>query len=63
MADRITWRKSSYSGGGDTGGGNCLEAALLSGNRFAVRDSKNPNGGHLDLPRTGLTALLDTLKG
>jgi hypothetical protein len=36
------WRKSSYSGGGN----NCVEVAQITG-ACAVRDSKNPEGGHL----------------
>jgi hypothetical protein len=55
-----TWRRSSFSGSGDTGGGNCVETALLPADRFALRDSKNP-ATTLTLPRTSLTALLDTL--
>ena len=38
------WRKSSYSGSGN----NCVEVAEVAGSR-AVRDSKNPDGGHLIL--------------
>lgn len=52
----FVWRKSSFSGGGGTGGGNCVEAALLPG-CFALRDSKNPHPT-LELPRASLTALL-----
>jgi hypothetical protein len=52
-----TWRRSSFSGSGGTGGGNCVEAALLPG-RFALRDSKAPNTATLDLPRASLAALL-----
>lgn len=54
----LVWRKSSFSGDGGTGGGNCVEAALLPGGRFALRDSKNPDAGVLDLPRTGLAGLV-----
>lgn len=54
----LTWRKSSFSGDGGTGGGNCVEAALLPADRFALRDSKNPVPAMLELPRPGLTALL-----
>lgn len=39
-----TWHKSSYSGGN---GGNCVEVAVLPGNRRAVRDSKDPEGPKL----------------
>jgi hypothetical protein len=35
------WRKSSYSGGNE-GGSNCVEVAG-TGDRVAVRDSKNPS--------------------
>lgn len=35
------WHKSTYSNGS---GGNCVEAATLSGGRRAVRDSQNPDG-------------------
>jgi hypothetical protein len=51
-----TWRKSSFSGDGGTGGGNCVEAALTS-NRFALRDSKNA-AATLNLPRPSMRALL-----
>jgi len=52
----LVWRRSSFSGDGGTGGGNCVEAAVLPG-RFMLRDSKNP-GVTLELPRATLTALL-----
>lgn len=38
----LSWRKSSYSG---SNGGQCIEVAAPG--RVLVRDSKNPNGGHL----------------
>jgi hypothetical protein len=57
----LIWRRSSFSGGGGTGGGNCVEATLLPGQRFALRDSKNPVAT-LTLPHTSLAALLDTLR-
>jgi hypothetical protein len=37
------WFKSSYS----TFNGNCVEAALLPGNDWAIRDSKNKAAGIL----------------
>lgn len=52
------WRRSSFSGSGGTGGGNCVEAALLPADRCALRDSKSVDSGRLELPRTSLTALL-----
>ncbi|WP_460334357.1 DUF397 domain-containing protein [Actinoallomurus acanthiterrae] len=27
---RVEWRKSSFSGGGGTGGGNCVQVATLT---------------------------------
>jgi hypothetical protein len=40
------WRKSSHSGGGN----NCVEVATAGGTAaVAVRDSKNPDGGHLTI--------------
>ena len=38
----LRWRKSSHSGSGN----NCLEFASMEAG-VAVRDSKNPDGGHL----------------
>ncbi|WUH99115.1 DUF397 domain-containing protein [Spirillospora sp. NBC_00431] len=62
MADydlsRAAWRKSSRSG---SSGGDCVEVAML-GDLSAVRDSKNPEGGHLTLERVGWTALLSQIK-
>lgn len=43
---RAVWRKSSYSG---DNGGQCVEIATNPG-WAAVRDSKDPAGGTLDLP-------------
>lgn len=34
----MPWRKSSHSGGSN----QCVEVAVMNGNRVAVRDSKNP---------------------
>jgi hypothetical protein len=38
----LSWHKSSYSG---SNGGQCIEVAASG--RVLVRDSKNPDGGHL----------------
>ncbi len=40
----IEWRKASYS---NTQGGNCVEVARLTDGRWAVRDSKDPEGSKL----------------
>ncbi len=51
------WRKSSYSGGGN----NCVEVAHLPG-AAAVRDSKNPAGGHLVFGAEAWEAFLSAVK-
>ncbi|WP_424188303.1 DUF397 domain-containing protein [Actinokineospora sp. G85] len=56
-----TWRKSSFSGDGGTGGGDCVEAAVLAPDMRGLRDSKNP-AHHLALPTSGLSALLTHLR-
>lgn len=43
------WRKSSHSGSES----NCVELAYPG----AIRDSKNPEGGRLDVPLAGLIAV------
>ena len=40
--ESLDWRKSSFSGNG-----GCVEAAPLPDGLIALRDSKNPQGGHL----------------
>ena len=45
-----TWRKSSFSGGDS----NCVEVAFGAG----VRDSKNPDAGHLALETDAYRALV-----
>jgi hypothetical protein len=49
----LTWRKSSYSAGGD----NCVELATV-GTAVLLRDSKHPEAGHLTFTRTELAALV-----
>jgi hypothetical protein len=48
----LAWRKSSRSGDE----GYCVELAH-TGTAGAIRDSKNPDGGHLEAPLTGLIAI------
>jgi Domain of unknown function (DUF397) len=54
---RLSWRKSSYSGGGN----NCVEVAEIASGR-AVRDSKNPDGGHLTFGVGAWQAFLTDIK-
>jgi hypothetical protein len=48
------WRKSSYSGAV----GNCVELAVLAGDRIAIRNSRNPAGPALVCPHAELPALV-----
>lgn len=57
----ITWRRSSRSGGGGSGGQECVEVAQLP-EAIGVRDSKNPTGGHLSLTGTQFADLLAEIK-
>ncbi|WP_026412209.1 DUF397 domain-containing protein [Actinomadura oligospora] len=53
------WRKSSHSESG--AGGSCVELAHLGGS-VGVRDSKNPEGGHLSLQRGELRRLMEVVR-
>ncbi|NEA25402.1 DUF397 domain-containing protein [Actinomadura bangladeshensis] len=55
----ITWRKSSYTGGGNDDA--CVELAA-SGGRVWVRDSKNPDGERLAFGREAFAGLLERVK-
>ncbi|TDC55565.1 DUF397 domain-containing protein [Actinomadura sp. KC345] len=52
MERELTWRKSSRSG---SSGGSCVELAQAK-DRVAVRDSKDPHGSILLVPRAALRA-------
>ena len=54
---RAHWRKSSYSGGGN----NCVEVAQTA-TACAVRDSKNPDDGHLIFGADAWEAFLTDIK-
>ncbi|MFE4061384.1 DUF397 domain-containing protein [Streptomyces sp. NPDC059096] len=47
LPTQVAWRKSSYSGGSNGGGGECVETALLPDGRIAFRDSKRPDAAVL----------------
>lgn len=53
------WRKSSRSG---SNSGNCVEVADNLPDIVAIRDSKDPTGAPLTLPRHGWTSFLATIK-
>lgn len=57
LSDRL-WRKSSHS---TNNGGNCIELASTL-DTVAVRDSKDPEGPRLLVPRRTFAALLMDLK-
>ncbi|MFI2640249.1 DUF397 domain-containing protein [Streptomyces sp. NPDC018610] len=59
MATPITWRKSSYSGGGE--GNDCVEIAE-SPARIAVRDSKGPARETLTFPAGVFSTFVEALK-
>ncbi|MGW1403034.1 DUF397 domain-containing protein [Streptomyces sp. NPDC002405] len=59
MTTPDTWRKSSYSGGGD--GNACVEIALRR-THIAVRDSKAPARATLSFPAAAFATFLDSLK-
>ncbi|WP_433145574.1 DUF397 domain-containing protein [Actinomadura nitritigenes] len=54
------WRKSSYSNGTHEGS-NCVEVAALVGG-VGVRDSKDPDGGHVTVDRASFAALLARIR-
>jgi len=57
----IQWRKSSYSGG--TSDHQCVELGrLVSGVGIGVRDSKDPDGGHLTLSVAEFAGLIEEVK-
>ncbi|MEV5530341.1 DUF397 domain-containing protein [Streptomyces prunicolor] len=54
-----TWRKSSYSGGGD--GNNCVEIAPRT-THVSIRDSKTPARATLTFPTGAFTPFIAALK-
>jgi hypothetical protein len=43
--NRAGWRKSSFSGTGGAGSGNCVEVAPLADGTIALRNSNHPEAG------------------
>ncbi|MEU8303487.1 DUF397 domain-containing protein [Actinomadura sp. NPDC048955] len=55
------WRKSSYSGG--VNDEHCVELARLASEAgVGVRDSKDPDGGHLTLSGVQFACLVEQIK-
>ncbi len=52
------WHTSSFS----TGGGNCVEVALLDDGRTAVRNSNHPEAGVVLVTRAEMDAWLKGVK-
>ena len=62
MLTRAQWRKSSHSGSGGTGGGDCVEIAGTA-SAVAVRDSKDPAGPVLAFDRAAFGKLVAHIRG
>lgn len=58
MGERV-WRKSSHSGATN---GDCVEVAWRTDCDAALRDSKSPRRGQLDMYEGTWLALLDALR-
>ena len=56
-ATALRWRKSSHSGSGN----NCVEVASMPA-AVAVRDSKDPDGGHLVFAANDWEAFIRSIK-
>lgn len=57
----ITWRKATRSGGGGSGGQECVEAARLY-DGVGLRDSKDPDARHLTVSPGAFGALLGRIR-
>ena len=55
----VQWRKSSYTGG--VNDNQCVELGRLTSG-IGVRDSKNPDGGHLTLTSAQFTDVINQIK-
>ncbi len=52
----LTWRKSSFSGGANGGGGECVEVAALPSGEVLFRHSKQADGPVLRFTRAEMNA-------
>ena len=60
--DPLKWRKSSFSQGGGSNGGTCVEAAALPDGRIAIRNSNHPDDGITYFTRAEMSAWLKGVK-
>lgn len=58
----VEWRKSSFSGGSNGGGGQCAEAAVCPDGRIAVRNSNDPAAGTVFFTRAEMGAWINGIK-
>jgi hypothetical protein len=56
LDNNLEWRRSSFSGGGGAGGGNCVEVASLADGTVAVRNSNRPGDGVVSFTRAEIAA-------
>jgi hypothetical protein len=56
------WRKSSFSGSGGNGGGNCVEIAPLADGTIALRNSNHPDAGLVIFTRTEIATWIKGCK-
>ena len=59
---RAEWRKSSFSGDGGTGGGNCVEMAPLADGTIALRHSNHPGSDVVLFTRAEIDAWIKGCK-
>jgi hypothetical protein len=59
---QVEWRKSSFSGAGGSGSGNCVEAAALPDGRIAIRNSNAPEAGVITFTRAEIDAWIKGVK-
>ncbi|MGH3477214.1 MAG: DUF397 domain-containing protein [Pseudonocardiaceae bacterium] len=62
LVARAGWRKSSFSGSGGAGSGNCIELASLADGTIALRNSNHPDAGALVFTRTEMHAWIKGCK-
>ncbi|MFC0109245.1 DUF397 domain-containing protein [Kibdelosporangium aridum] len=62
LVARAEWRKSSFSGSGGAGAGNCVEVASLADGTIALRNSNHPDAGVVFFTRAEIAAWIKGCK-